>query len=203
MNKQPAFILLATLILLLISNAVNGQSSDLYYISIPKNYYRNTNNIENDNKETGKNYWLPAVEIISLNFGVWAYNKYLSGEHWSDISIGTIKNNFRNGFEWDVDGYLMNQFMHPYHGANYYSAARANGMNFYESTAYAFFGSLMWEYFMETEPPSYNDIVNTPVTGSIFGEISFRVSNMIIDENSTGMERFFRDFAAALINPML
>lgn len=149
-----------------------------------------------------KNYWLPAVEIIGLNFSIWAYHRYLSGENWSNINWETIKNNFKNGFEWDYDGYLVNQFWHPYHGSNYYNAARSNGLGFWESAPYAFFGSLTWEYFMETEPPSYSDIVNTPVTGIILGEISFRVSNLIIDESTVGFERFLRELSSTVIDPM-
>lgn len=149
-----------------------------------------------------KNYWLPAVEVVGLNFGVWAYSKYLTSEGWSNINWETIKNNFKTGFKWDVDGYLMNQFWHPYHGSNYYNLARSNGLGFWESAPYAFGGSLMWEFFMENEAPSYNDIVNTPVTGIILGEISFRVSNLIIDESAVGFERFLREFSSTLIDPM-
>ncbi len=149
-----------------------------------------------------KNYLLPAVEVVGLNFAVWGYHRYLSGEGWSNISWESIKKNFKNGFEWDVDGYLMNQFWHPYHGSNYFNLARSNGLGFWESAPYAFGGSLMWEYFMENEPPSYNDIVNTPVTGIILGEISFRVSNLLIDESTVGFERFLREFSSTLIDPM-
>ncbi|MEW5843784.1 MAG: DUF3943 domain-containing protein [Bacteroidota bacterium] len=178
------------------------------------NFYENlpsglSSNLHTDQADTleeksfqGKKYILPAVEVIGLNFGVWAYHRYLSGEGWSNISLETIKNNFKTGFEWDVDGYLMNQFWHPYHGSNYYNIARSNGLSFWESAPYAFGGSLMWEYFMENEPPSYNDIVNTPVTGIILGEISFRVSNLIIDESTVGFERFLREFSSTLIDPM-
>jgi hypothetical protein len=149
-----------------------------------------------------KNYWLPAIEVIGLNFGVWGYTRYITGEGWSNINWQTISDNFKTGFVWDYDGYLTNQFLHPYHGSNYYNAARSNGLDFWESAPYAFFGSLMWEYFMENQPPSYNDIVNTPVTGIILGEISFRVSNLIIDESSTGLERVMREFSSTLIDPM-
>ncbi|HQF41451.1 MAG TPA: DUF3943 domain-containing protein, partial [Ignavibacteriaceae bacterium] len=149
-----------------------------------------------------KNYWLPAVEVVGLNFGVWATHRYLTKESWSAISWESIKNNFKNGFEWDADGYLINQFWHPYHGSNYYNTARSNGLSFWESAPYAFGGSLMWEYFMENESPSYNDIVNTPVTGIILGEISFRVSDLIIDESTSGFERVIREFSSTLIDPM-
>ena len=155
-----------------------------------------------EKKNVDKNFWLPAVEVAGLNFSVWAYHRYLSGEGWSNINWETIKRNFKNGFEWDVDGYLMNQFWHPYNGSSYYNLARSNGLGFWESAPYTLGGSLMWEYFMENEPPSYNDIVNTPITGIILGEISFRVSNLIIDESTIGFERFLREFTSTLINPM-
>jgi hypothetical protein len=60
----------------------------------------------------------------------------------------------------------------------------------------------MWEFFMENESPSYNDLVNTSVTGITFGEISYRVSNLIIDESTTGFERFLRELTSSVINPM-
>lgn len=149
-----------------------------------------------------KNYWLPAVEVVGLNAAVWGYHKYLTKEGWANISWETVKANFRTGFVWDYDGYLTNQFSHPYHGAAYFSAARSNGLEFWESAPYAFGGSLMWEYFMEDEPPSYNDIVNTPVTGIILGEISFRIANSILDESTGGFERFTRETAAFVVNPV-
>jgi len=55
---------------------------------------------------------------------------------------------------------------------------------------------------MENEPPSYNDLVNISITGITFGEISYRVSNLIIDESSTGFERFLRELTSTVINPM-
>ncbi|MFA5806101.1 MAG: DUF3943 domain-containing protein [Melioribacteraceae bacterium] len=162
----------------------------------------NNNDTVAEKKNVDKNYLLPAVEVVGLNFAVWGYHRYISEEKWAAISWKSINNNFKNGFEWDVDGYLMNQFLHPYHGSNYYNFARSNGLEFWESAPYALGGSLMWEYFMETEPPSYNYIVNTPVTGIILGEISFRVSNLIIDESTVGFERFLREFTSTLIDPM-
>jgi hypothetical protein len=191
-------------VFLILSTSVTAQDS---YNTLPSGLADNQPIVKNDStfnlsSDVEKNYWLPAVEVIGLNFGVWGYHRYLSGENWSNISWETIKNNFKYGFEWDVDGYLINQFWHPYHGANYYNSARANGLSFWESAPYAFLGSLTWEYFYENERPSYNDIVNTPVTGIILGEISFRVSNLIIDESTVGFERFIREFTSTLIDPM-
>lgn len=191
---------------LIIAVSINITAQVYDYNSLPSGLSRSQNlevedSVATENK-TEKNYWLPVVEIIGLNFGVWGYHRYLSGENWSDISWETIKNNLKYGFLWDDDGYLTNQFLHPYHGSNYYNAARSNGLGFWESAPYAFFGSLTWEYFMENQRPSYNDIVNTPVTGITLGEISFRVSNLIIDESTIGFERFLREFSSTLIDPM-
>lgn len=60
----------------------------------------------------------------------------------------------------------------------------------------------MWELFMENEAPSYNDIINTPVSGIILGEITFRLSNLIIDDSKTGIQRFLTETAALVISPM-
>ncbi len=150
-----------------------------------------------------KNYWLPAAEVIGLNLVIWSYSKYVTQKDFANIGFNSINNNFKTGFVWDTDQYLTNQFLHPFHGSNYYNIARSNGLEFWEAAPYSFGGSLMWEYFMENEPPSYNDIVNTPVSGIILGEISYRVSNLIIDESSSGFERIIREFTSTLVNPML
>jgi hypothetical protein len=149
-----------------------------------------------------KNYWLPVIEVVGLNLGIGAFNAYLMNEDFAQISWKTIGDNFKTGFVWDEDPFLTNQFMHPFHGAAYFNSARSNGLSFWESAPYTFGGSLMWELFMENEPPSYNDIVNTPVTGIILGEISYRVSNLIIDESTTGFERVLRELSSTIINPM-
>lgn len=191
--------------IIFLSQNLSAQSNDTNFL--PPGLSENQSKVKNDStftlsSDVEKNYWLPAIEVVGLNFGVWGYHRYLSGENWSNISWETIKNNFKYGFEWDADGYLINQFWHPFHGSNYYNSARSNGLSFWESAAYAFGGSLTWEYFYENERPSYNDIVNTPVTGIILGEISFRVSNLIIDESTVGFERFIREFSSTLIDPM-
>ena len=95
----------------------------------------------------------------------------------------------------------MNYFFHPYSGAGYFNSARANGYTFYESVPFAFGGSLMWEYFGENTLPSYNDLINTTVTGAFLGEITYRLSSDFLDDRTTGSERVFREILAGIINP--
>ncbi|HAB53602.1 MAG TPA: hypothetical protein DCE80_15750, partial [Ignavibacteriales bacterium] len=150
-NIAELNILQTTLFLFLF--AIHSEAQTFSHDNLPSGLADSNFNFVNDslyeNQQFEKNYWLPAVEVIGLNFGVWAYHRYLSKEGWSAISWNSVKNNFNTGFVWDVDGYLINQFWHPYHGSNYYNTARSNGLGFWESAPYAFGGSLMWEYFME------------------------------------------------------
>lgn len=113
-----------------------------------------------------------------------------------------ISSNSKTGFVWDGDHFLMNQFLHPFHGADYFNVARSNGLSFWESNPYTFGGSLMWELFLENELPFYDDLVTTSFSGINLGEISYSVSNLIIDESSIGFERFLHKFTSTVINPI-
>lgn len=202
-NHKIRFLFLVFLSLFFFIEKITAQST---YYTLPSGLSVHTSTFKNEQikktYEPDKNYLIPAAEIVGLNFLVGAINTYVRDEEFAKISWMTIKDNFKTGFVWDEDNYMMNQFFHPYHGANYYNSARSNGLDFWESAPYTFGGSLMWEFFMENEPPSYNDLVNTSVSGITLGEISYRVSNLIIDESTTGIERFVREFSSTIINPM-
>ena len=147
-------------------------------------------------------YWIAGAEAAGSNVAVWAFFRYAEKESYTRISLKAIEDHLKTGFWWDQDGFLGNQFNHPYHGSAYYNSARSNGLGFWESAAYALGGSAMWELFMEVEPPSYNDIVNTPVSGVIFGEISFRSTDLILDQSKRGLDRVLREALALVVNPM-
>jgi hypothetical protein len=59
----------------------------------------------------------------------------------------------------------------------------------------------MWELFGEKDPPSKNDIINTPVSGMFLGEVLYRISSNILDDRSRGANRVFREILAGFINP--
>jgi hypothetical protein len=150
-----------------------------------------------------KNYWRPAVEIIGLNAGVWACDRYIiANDAVYNIDLNTMRRNLQHGFVWDNDQFSTNLLGHPYHGGLYFNAARVNGMNFWQSSPYTFAGSLMWEFFMENEYPSINDFIATPIGGMALGEITFRLSGLLIDSRAAGWNRFGREFLTTLISPM-
>lgn len=158
----------------------------------------------NSDNELNKKYpiWIPITEVIGLNAGIGAFNAYATGSAFAKISFKTVATNLEIGAVWDHDHFITNFFAHPYHGNMYFNIARSNGYSFWESVPFAFGGSLMWEMFMENEPPSTNDLINTTVSGYFLGEVLYRSSSLIIDESKTGWPRISREFFAGLLNPM-
>lgn len=149
-----------------------------------------------------KAFWRAAAETAGCNIGLWAFDRYVQKGHYAYISWNSIKENFKHGFEWDNDHLSTNMFAHPYNGSVFFNAGRSNGYSFWESGLFAIGGSAMWELFMECEYPSTNDIIATPIGGAALGEVFYRTSDLIIDESSSGFERFGREFAAFLVDPM-
>jgi Domain of unknown function (DUF3943) len=74
---------------------------------------------------------------------------------------------------WDEDDWAVNYIGHSVSGAIYYTMARGDGMSIFESAAYTtLMSTFFWEYGYEAfaEIPSIQDLIVTPVFGSILGE---------------------------------
>ena len=145
--------------------------------------------------------WLCATRVFLNNALTVGFDRYVLDADFARIGPRTWRHNIQTGWEWDVDRFGMNYFAHPYSGSGYFNAARSNGYDFYESVPFAFGGSLMYEYFGENTLPSYNDLINTTITGTFLGEISYRLSSDFLDDQASGPERFFREFFAGVIDP--
>ena len=79
----------------------------------------------------------------------------------------------KKGPVFDKDNPIFNYILHPYAGAVYYQAARGSGCNVWQSFLYStFISNVLWEYGIEAfnEIPSIQDLVITPVIGSMIGE---------------------------------
>ncbi|MEP7168089.1 MAG: DUF3943 domain-containing protein, partial [Bacteroidota bacterium] len=147
--------------------------------------------------------WAPCLEVISFNGLLLSLDKYAFKYDYS-VPVGpeTWKKNLKSSWEWDRDRFGINFIGHPYTGSFYFNAARSNGYSYLQSIPFAVGGSLMWEYFGENTRPSYNDIINTPVTGVFFGEILYRISSNILNEHKRGRARVLREVAAGIMDPM-
>ena len=118
-----------------------------------------------------------------------------------DISTKTWKYNLKHGWVWDDDHFGTNFIGHPHSGNIYFNVARSNGYSFWASLPFAIEGSLMWEYFGENTQPSKNDIVNTPISGMFLGEVLYRISSNILDDRARGINRFWRELIAGILDP--
>ena len=145
--------------------------------------------------------WTVALRVTGTNLTTLLIDRYIFKYDFSNVGFNSWSYNIKKGWEWDLDRFGMNYFFHPFSGGMYFNAARANGYSFFESVPFAFLGSLEWEYFGETTQPSYNDFINTPVNGTFLGEIFYRLGSNILDDQSTGADRFFRELAVAVITP--
>ena len=149
-----------------------------------------------------KHPWWALAEVTGINVGVQLFDRYVTKEEFAQTTLRSIRRNFERGMVWDNDYFHMNMFMHPYHGNLYFNAARTNGLTYWESAPYALFGSAMWEFFGEADPPAINDIFATTCGGMAIGEMTHRLSHTVLDDRERGFRRFLREAAAAIINPI-
>jgi Domain of unknown function (DUF3943) len=106
----------------------------------------------------------------------------------------------RHSWVVENDPFQVNQLGHPYQGSIYHGFARSAGLNYWESLAYTFAGSLFWEMAGETTPPSKNDQIASGIGGSFLGESLFRMASLVL-ETGGGLPPFWREVAAAVISP--
>ena len=153
------------------------------------------------NWDTGvrKSYLIPAFEIMGFDFLLNQFNRHISNEPDYRSNFASIKNNLTGKWVVDTDPFKINQFLHPYQGSMYHGFARSAGLDFWESLAATFAGSLFWEIAGETTRPSKNDQVASGIGGSFLGEPLFRMASLVLERGDG--HRFWREVGAAAISP--
>jgi len=144
--------------------------------------------------------WATA-EMLGINFGASMFNEYVRQANFNQISPRSWADNFETGFTYDDNKFKTNQLIHPFNGATYYNAARANGVGFWGSSVMSIAGAFVWECCGETHPMSWNDMVSTGIGGVARGEWAYRLSSAILD-NTDDSGRVWRELAAAPVNPI-
>src|SRR6202012_524307 len=157
----------------------------------------------NDATAPKKRFWRASGELLLVQLIPWSFNYFIRDADFAHISFASIGHNlqFKN-WEFDDNKFTTNQFAHPYEGNLYFNSFRTNGYNFWQSAPAAFAGSYMWEVAGETNPPAPNDFINTSFGGISLGEMTYRVSNRIINKKQRGFKRQLNEIAAMLIDPL-
>jgi hypothetical protein len=156
--------------------------------------------------------WQPIVKTEVQNALVNLVDHYIIGYDWAVVGFNSwdrtaIKSGFpwNNGWKWDNDRFGNNFFLHPYTGGGYFNSARANGYNFWESSVFVFGGAYTYKLFGENGwpngKPERNDLIATTLGGMFAGEVLYRISSVVIDERTTGAERFGREILALVVSP--
>ena len=78
--------------------------------------------------------------------------------------------------------------------------ARSAPIGFWESSAYTFLGSFVWEVAGETTKPSINDQVASGIGGSFLGEPLFRLASLVLEDGGDN-PGFWRELGAAVLSP--
>lgn len=114
--------------------------------------------------------------------------------------------NVTEGPVWDKDNPVFNYILHPYAGAAYYMGARSCGFNIWGSFVYSFcISTFFWEYGFESfnEIPSVQDLIITPVVGSLVGEGFYLIKRKIVNDGyRLWGSRFMGYFVAFLVDPL-
>lgn len=107
-----------------------------------------------------------------------------------ELSSGKLgsnwKENVKNGPVMDKDDWYINYLGHPISGATYHIIARNAGLSKWESFGYSvFMSTVFWEYGLEAfaEKPSIQDLILTPVVGSLLGEFFYSTVQKINANN--------------------
>lgn len=114
--------------------------------------------------------------------------------------------NVKRGPVVDKDNFMFNYILHPYGGAAYYMGARSLGFNILYSALYATgVSTLFWEYGIEAfmEIPSIQDLIITPIAGTIFGEGFYILKRHIVaNDYSLFGSHILGNVVAYLIDPV-
>jgi hypothetical protein len=107
---------------------------------------------------------------------------------------------------WDNDNWFINYVGHPVSGAWYYTMARNDGLSIQESAIVSvLMSTFVWEYGYEAfaEVPSIQDLIFTPLFGSILGEGMFTLQGKLDRQNGMilGSKRL-GDIGYFLIDPL-
>ncbi len=148
---------------------------------------------------TNRSFVIPPIEIVAVDAGLNLLGRRTDPPTF-DVTPESIRRNLRGPWVIDDDPFQINQFLHPYQGATYHAIARSSGLNYWQSAAFTFAGSVLWEIAGETTPPSKNDQIASGIAGTFLGEPLFRMADRLLHGPSQ-TPGFWRGLAATIVSP--
>ena len=145
---------------------------------------------------------LTALSFVGIGVYAFAPSSFtgINKETALEEAIEDFKNAWTKPPVFDKDNSAINFLGHPYFGMNFYLSQR----NYGESPLYSFLFSTLtstaFEYFIESwaEQPSIQDLIITPIVGSILGELVYLATQEMRKDGFTKAEKII----LTIINPL-
>ena len=131
-----------------------------------------------------------AIMMAGAMGALWVLPESITNWRKDDFDAGNVIEGYKkNAIQkpvYDIDSHFINYVAHPFSGSVYYSIARNAGLSPLKSFGYsAFISTFFWEYGFESliEKPSIQDLIITPIVGSILGEVFYQWALKIKENN--------------------
>jgi len=145
-----------------------------------------------------------VIATLPENFSMWSKEdkrlvniQTLLKKHAKHISQGPV---------WDHDAWAINYIGHPLAGSYFYIWGKQNRLDWKESMVFTtLMSTLLWEYGWEAfaETPSIQDLIVTPILGSLLGEGTSYLYNRIQENNGKIYNtKWLGDLGRGILNPI-
>jgi hypothetical protein len=144
--------------------------------------------------------FIGGAELLGATVLIVTPNEVTKWPHnWEQDAWRHMKRSLSRLPVWDDDNWKINFIGHPVAGSCYFNSLRSQNASIFHSFLFATAQSFIWEYFIEAtaEKPSTQDLVITPIVGSILGE-SIHMLTMSMRRNGFN---FFEKIFVLIFNP--
>ena len=144
--------------------------------------------------------FIGGVELLGATVLIVTPNKVTKWSHdWEQDAWRHMKRSLSKLPVWDDDEWQINYIGHPVAGSFHYNSLRSQNASIFHSFLFATAQSFIWEYIIEAtaEKPSTQDLIITPIVGSILGESIHRLT---ISMRRNGFN-FFEKIFVLIFNP--
>ena len=144
-------------------------------------------------------FWRGWTFITGIEVSILAITMMVPKEWtgWNDDfvkdGLSNINRAWSNPPAMDDDWWFHNYVGHPYGGAVYYNTVRSQGSTPAQGFIFSAIMSAQWEYAFEAvaEQPSIQDLIITPTTGAVLGELIHRATLSMKKNGTTFFEKAF------------
>jgi len=183
---------------------LENKSMTLELSAFNQNYSTNSNEYQTVRKKFWPAMGTSLIYNSSMGFFLLLMPDEITNWHKQDkfklnVMMSQYKSSFTKPPVIDPDFWYINYLGHPYQGSFYFNSIRSRGGTFWQSALFNLGQSTFWEYVWEggLEQPSIQDLIVTPIFGSLVGELAHRAT---IEMGKNGF-KWYEKISVCLINP--